>query len=86
MYLMTENKFTVTGDQTTLKDEMKLTLNGTNIIVSTNAGSTFAILPDGTSTFNRAKLLQNRKILLNYKYVNAAGNSCYAQDTLTIDY
>jgi hypothetical protein len=28
-------------------------------------------------------LLQNRKILLNYKYVNAAGNTCYAKDTLT---
>ena len=65
------------------KNEMKLTLDGTNIVVSTNTGSTFAVLPDGTSTFNRAKLLQNRKILLNYKYVNAAGNTCYAQDTLT---
>ena len=71
------------SDQTTAKDEMKLTLDGTNIIVSTNAGSTFAVVPDGASTFNRAKLLQNRKILLNYKYVNAAGNTCYAQDTLT---
>ena len=71
------------SDQTTAKDEMKLTLDGTNIIVSTNAGSTFAVVPDGASTYNRAKLLQNRKILLNYKYVNAAGNTCYAQDTLT---
>ena len=71
------------SDQTTAKEEMKLTLDGNNIIVSTNAGSTFNILPDGASTFNRAKLLQNRKILLNYKYVNAAGNTCYAQDTLT---
>jgi len=71
------------SDQTTSKDEMKLTLDGTNIVVSTNAGSTFAILPDAASSFNRAKLLQNRKILLNYKYVNAAGNTCTAQDTLT---
>ena len=70
------------SDQTTTKGEMKLTLDGTNIIVSTNAGSTFAVLPNGASTFNRAKLLQNRNILLNYKYVNAAGNTCYAQDTL----
>ena len=70
------------SDQTTTKSEMKLTLDGTNIIVSTNAGSTFAVLPDAASTFNRAKLLQNRKILLNYKYINAAGNTCYAQDTL----
>ncbi|MCX6237659.1 MAG: DUF1735 domain-containing protein [Bacteroidia bacterium] len=71
------------ADQTTAKDEMKLTLDGTNIVVSTNAGSTFAVVPDGASTFNRAKLLQNRKILLSYKYVNAAGNTCFAQDTLT---
>ncbi len=71
------------SDLTTTKNEMKLTLDGTNIVVSTNTGSTFAILPDGASTYNRAKLLQNRKILLNYKYVNAAGNTCYAQDTLT---
>ncbi len=71
------------SDLTTTKNEMKLTLDGTNIIVSTNAGSTFAVLPDGASSFNRAKLLQNRKILLNYKYVNAAGHTCYAKDTLT---
>ena len=71
------------SDQTTTKDEMKLTLDGTNIIVSTNAGSTFAVTAEGASTFNRPKLLQNRKILLNYKYTNAAGNTCYAQDTLT---
>jgi hypothetical protein len=71
------------SDQTSAKDEMKLTLDGTNIIVSTNAGSTFAVLPDAASTYNRAKLLQFRKIILNYKYVNAAGNTCVAQDTLT---
>ncbi len=71
------------SDQTTAKDEMQLTLDGTNITVSTRTGSTFAVVPEGASTYNRAKLLQNRKILLNYKYVNAAGNTCYAQDTLT---
>ncbi len=71
------------SDQTTAKGEMRLTLDGTNIVVTTNTGSTFAVLPDGASTYNKAKLLQNRKILLNYKYVNAAGNTCYAKDTLT---
>ena len=71
------------SDQTTAKEEMLLTLDGVNITVSTRTGSTFAVVPNGTSTFNRAKLLQNRKILLNYKYVNAAGNTCTAQDTLT---
>lgn len=71
------------SDQTSLKGEMKLTLDGSNITVTTNAGSTFPVEANGTSSFNRAKLLQNRKILLNYKYVNAAGNTCFAQDTLT---
>jgi hypothetical protein len=71
------------SNTTTAKEEMLLTLDGTNITVSTRTGSTFAVLPNGASTFNRAKLLQGRKILLNYKYVNAAGNTCYATDTLT---
>lgn len=71
------------SDVTTSKGEMKLTLDGSNIIVSTNAGSTFPVEANGASSYNRAKLLQDRKILLNYKYVNAAGNTCYAQDTLT---
>lgn len=82
---VTPNTLVTNGysDQTTAKGEMKLTLNGTDIAVNTNIGSTFAVSPNGASTFNRAKLLQNRKILLNYKYTNAAGNTCYAQDTLT---
>ena len=71
------------SDVTTAKEEMLLTLNGTNITVSTRVGSTFVVEPNNASTYNRAKLLQNRKILLNYKYVNAAGNTCFAQDTLT---
>lgn len=71
------------SDVTTSKGEMRLTLDGTNITISSNAGSTFTILPDGVSNYNRAKLLQNRKIVLSYKYVNGAGNTCYAQDTLT---
>jgi hypothetical protein len=68
---------------TTSKGEMRLTLDGTNITVSSNTGSTFVVQPDGTSSFNRPNLLQDRKIYLNYKYVNAAGNTCYAKDTLT---
>jgi hypothetical protein len=65
------------------KQEMKLTLSGGNITISSVTGSTYNVLPDGVSTFNQAKLLQNRKIFLNYKYQNAAGNTCYATDTLT---
>jgi hypothetical protein len=61
----------------------KLTLNGGAITVSKADGSTVNVQPEGTSTFNQAKLLQNRKIILNYKYANADGTTSYAQDTLT---
>jgi len=46
-------------------------------------GATYQVQPEGTSTYNQAKLLQNRKIFLNYKYQVASGNWCYATDTLT---
>ena len=63
--------------------EMKLTLNGGNIAVSALPDATYEVEADGASTFNQAKLLQNRKIVLSYKYVNGDGNTCYATDTLT---
>lgn len=65
------------------KKEFMITLNGGNITISSMSGATFEVLPDGTSTYNQAKLLQNRKIYLSYKYQNTAGNWCYAKDTLT---
>lgn len=65
------------------KDELVLALNGNNITVSSAPGSTFTFESDAASTFNRPKLLQDRKLFLSYKYVNAAGNTCYAADTLT---
>jgi len=71
------------SDQSSAKDELKLVLNGTNIEVSSAIGSTFIYQPNGASTFNRPKLLQDRKIFLSYKYVTATGNTCYATDTLT---
>lgn len=74
----------VSGISSSSKPEMKLTLasNG-SVTVSSMVGATYAVEADGTSTFNQAKLLQNRKVFLNYKYKNAAGNWCYATDTLT---
>jgi hypothetical protein len=71
------------SDNTTSKGEMLLTLASDKILITTNSGSTYDIEADGESTFNRAKLLQDRKIYLNYKYINADGNTCYARDTLT---
>lgn len=66
----------------TTKRELVLSLNGPDITISSAAGSSNTYQADGTSTYNRAKLLQNRKILLNYKYVSG-GNTYYCQDTLT---
>ena len=63
--------------------EFVLTLNGGNVTVSSSATGKYAVQPDGASTFNQAKLLQNRKIFLKYKYQDATGNWCHAQDTLT---
>jgi hypothetical protein len=71
------------SSNTSSKNEMVLTLDGTNVTISSAAGSTYTFEPDGASTFNRPKLLQDRKIYLSYKYVNSAGNTCYAKDTLT---
>lgn len=70
------------SNQITTKNEMTLTLNETNITVSSATGSTYIVLPDGASTFNRAKLLQDRRIVLSYKYVSGV-KTFYAQDTLT---
>lgn len=64
------------------KPEMKITLNGGSVIISPVTGATYQVQPDGESTFNQAKLLQDRKIYLNYKYLKGS-NWCYAKDTLT---
>jgi len=73
------------SDQVTAKagGEFKISLSGTNVVISTVTGSTFAITPNGASTFNKPKLLQDRKLFLNYQYVNGTGLTCYAKDTLT---
>ena len=71
------------SNNTSAKNELVLTLNVNDIAVSSASGSTFTYQPVGASIFNRPKLLQERKIFLNYKYVNAAGNTCFSTDTLT---
>jgi len=63
--------------------EFVLTLNGGNVTVSSSATGKNVVQADGTSTYNQAKLLQNRRIYLNYKYKAADGNWYHAQDTLT---
>ncbi len=71
-------------DQVTGKNEMLLTLNGTDIAITSGTGSTYSITTDGANVFNRPKLLQNRKIFLKYKYTNPANGWTYhCTDTLT---
>jgi hypothetical protein len=53
------------------------------VIVSQANGSKVVVQPDGASSFNRPKLLQDRKIYLKYKYVNPDKTVSYATDTLT---
>jgi hypothetical protein len=62
-------------NQTTTKNELRLVLKGTTVYVSSAPGSTYTYLPNGASTFNRSKLLQERKIFLNYSFV--AKNKTY---------
>lgn len=64
------------------KPEIKISLNGNNISVESASGSSNTFEPDGTSAFNGSKLLQGRKVFLNYKYKE--GEFTYhCQDTLT---
>lgn len=65
------------------KAEFKVILSGGSIAIGSVEGATYQVQADGESTYNQAKLLQNRKIFLNYKYQNSIGNWCYAKDTLT---
>ena len=73
----------VTNGISEVAGSFKLTLNGGVITVSQATGSTVVVLPTDASVYNQSKLLQNRKILLNYKYANADGTTSFAQDTLT---
>ena len=71
-------------DQTTSKNEMLVTLDGSNITIKSVSGSKYTILPEGTSTFNKAKLLQNRKKFPKYGYLNTDyGYTYHCTDTLT---
>ena len=66
------------------KGSMKLTLNSDGTItVGKYSSSDINVLPDGESRFNQAKLLQDRKIFLKYKYDNGDGTISYVTDTLT---
>ena len=63
--------------------EFILNISGGNVTIVSSPTGKYAVKPDGVSTYNQAKLLQNRKIFLNYKYLAADGNWYHAKDTLT---
>ncbi|WP_353720993.1 DUF1735 domain-containing protein [Dyadobacter sp. 676] len=73
----------VTNKISDQEGSFKITLEGSNIKISRADGSAIDVKPDGSSTFNRSKLLQDRKLFLSYKYENEDGTVSYAQDTLT---
>lgn len=63
--------------------QMKLTLNEDDTItISAVEGAKYSVQPDGESKFLRSKKLQDRKIVLNYQYVNGT-ETIHAHDTLT---
>ena len=57
--------------------DMTLTFNGNDIEISSADGVT------GTGRFNGDKLLQNRKLYLEYSFTNEAGNTVSVKDTLS---
>ena len=60
---------------------IKLNSDGT-VTVGKAKGSNLEVSNDGPCTFNKAKLLQNRKIYLSYKIKNSDGTFTCAKDTL----
>jgi hypothetical protein len=63
--------------------QMKLTLNADDSIsISSVEGARYVVEPDGDSRFVRTRLLQDRKIILNYRYV-AGEETIHAHDTLS---
>lgn len=73
----------VGGELNGSKAQLSLTLNENGSVqVASVPGATYTVEPDGESSYNKAKLLQNRKVFLKYKYVKD-GKTYHATDTLT---
>ncbi|MFN8242109.1 MAG: DUF1735 domain-containing protein [Bacteroidales bacterium] len=62
--------------------QIKLVLKGNNVYLSSLPTSAYVITPDGPCTFNRSKLLQDRRIYLKYKFTTANGFVYHCTDTL----
>ena len=67
------------------KKQLKLVLKGTKIYLSAGTDASFAFTQDGECSFNNSKLLQQRKIVLKYKYTQTASPfyTYHCTDTLT---
>lgn len=66
----------------TKEGSVHLTLDGTDIRVSGSVDGTREV-EDLGSAFNDARLLQNRKLFLHYRYPNGDGTYTVVRDTLT---
>jgi len=76
-YTLKTNKFGVSDGslELTLKDDYSIDVK--------DMSGVFNLLPDGDgSYYNGARLLQDRKIFLNYKYLNSDGTYTVINDTL----
>lgn len=64
---------------------LRLTINieDGKIQLKKSSSSKIDVQADGDCFFNKAKLLQNRKIILSYKYSNSDGSTSFVRDTLT---
>ena len=72
----------VAGEYNGAAAQMKLTLEDDDTItISAVQGAAHVVEPDGQSRFIRSKLLQNRRIVLKYKY-DDNGETVHASDTL----
>ncbi len=60
-----------------------ITLNSDNTVQVAKAATSTVVVTDEGSSFNNAKLLQDRKIFLKYKYSNTDGTTTHVTDTLT---
>lgn len=65
----------------TQEGSLRLTLDGANVTVATTDAA--QPVEDLGSSFNRARLLQNRKIFLHYRYANGDNTYTVVKDTLT---
>lgn len=61
---------------------MILALKGNKIHLQSGPDAPFVITPDGDCTFNRSKLLQDRRIYMKYQFTDADGNLYRCTDTL----